>query len=229
MFRRHLTRYFTSAHALALIALFVALGGAGYAAGLLPAGSVGTKQLRQSAVTNGKLARNAVTSSRVADGSLLASDFAAGQLKPGSQGPHGPAGPQGPTGRQGLNGPPGNPGPKGDPGPPGPPGARGVPGGPGPAGLSGYEQVTVDAHSNVAVDIFTEAIATCPTGKVVVGGGGEIRGPNPVDPPSAAGPGVVLDASRAESDRQWLAEAHDLPPLFPNFTLRVTAICATAT
>jgi hypothetical protein len=66
---------------IALVALFVALGSVGYAAGVLPAGSVGTKQLRPAAVTSGKLARNAVTSSDVANGSLLASDFAAGQLR----------------------------------------------------------------------------------------------------------------------------------------------------
>src|SRR3954468_24298582 len=69
----------------ALIALFVAMGGAGYAAFKLPKNSVGAKQIK----------RNAVNSSKVADGSLLAGDFRAGQL---------PAGPQGLQGLQGIQG-----------------------------------------------------------------------------------------------------------------------------
>lgn len=57
-------------HHLALIALFIALGGVSYAAAVLPKNSVGTKQLK----------RNAVVSGKVADGSLLRKDFRKGQL-----------------------------------------------------------------------------------------------------------------------------------------------------
>jgi hypothetical protein len=45
---------------IAYLALFVALGGTSYAAIKLPVGSVGTKQLRNGAVTNGKLAKGSV-------------------------------------------------------------------------------------------------------------------------------------------------------------------------
>src|SRR5439155_19267831 len=95
-------------------ALLVALGGTGYAATVLPAGSVGTAQLRS----------NAVVSSKVRNGSLRAADFGAGQLP---RGPAGPAGPQGQQGSTGAAGPQGSAGPAGPAGAPGPPGPRGAP------------------------------------------------------------------------------------------------------
>ena len=81
-------------HAIALVALFFALGGTSYAVARLPRNSVGTAQLR----------KNAVISSKVKDRSLLGRDFKAGQL---------PAGPVGPTGPQGAPGAPGPTGPQG--------------------------------------------------------------------------------------------------------------------
>jgi hypothetical protein len=83
------------ANAVAYLALFLALGGtSAYAAGALPKASVGTKQLKN----------NAVTSPKVRDGSLRASDFAAGQLPQGERGPQGTVGPKGATGPQGSAG-----------------------------------------------------------------------------------------------------------------------------
>jgi hypothetical protein len=52
-------------NAIAYAALFIALGGTGYAALSLPAGSVGTRQLRTKAVTGDKLANRAVTPSKL--------------------------------------------------------------------------------------------------------------------------------------------------------------------
>jgi hypothetical protein len=86
----------TPAMVVACAALFVSLGGVGYAAVALPANSVGTKQLK----------RNAVDSAKVKKHSLLKSDFKRGQL------------PRGPQGVQGIPGVPGAPGAKGDPGTP---------------------------------------------------------------------------------------------------------------
>jgi hypothetical protein len=55
---------------IALIALFVSLGGTAYAATNLPANSVGSKQLKSGAVTTRSLRTHAVTGSKVADKSL---------------------------------------------------------------------------------------------------------------------------------------------------------------
>jgi hypothetical protein len=95
-----LTRYIRRHH-IALLALFVALGGTSYAAASLPKASVGTDQLKARsvqtlkiaprAVTAKRLASNAVNSRKVANGSLLAEDLAAGVL-PKSATPTGPAG-----------------------------------------------------------------------------------------------------------------------------------------
>ena len=72
----------------AMLALFVALGGSAYAAGVLPPNSVGTSQLKGGSVTSGK----------VKDGTLKAVDFARNQLKAGPKGSAGPTGPAGPAG-----------------------------------------------------------------------------------------------------------------------------------
>ena len=94
----------------ATLALFLALGGAGYAAVQLPRGSVDSRAIRDGAVERADLARNAVDSARVRDGSLTAADLAAGSL---------------PRGEQGEPGAPGDPGRQGERGPQGEPGAQG--------------------------------------------------------------------------------------------------------
>ena len=57
-------------NAIALTALFVALGGTSYAALSLPVGSVGSKQLRNGAVTSRKLAKHAVTAASLDPNSI---------------------------------------------------------------------------------------------------------------------------------------------------------------
>ena len=74
------TRRPSPAMAVALLALFVALGGTGYAALKLPRGSVGSKELKRNAVTSPKLKRNAVTSSKVKNHSLTGDDIAIAKL-----------------------------------------------------------------------------------------------------------------------------------------------------
>jgi hypothetical protein len=81
------------ANVISSIALFVALGGTGYAVAKLPRNSVGTTQLKANAVTSGKIRKGAVQ----------ASDLAPAVR--GGSGNRGPRGPAGPTGSQGPAGP----------------------------------------------------------------------------------------------------------------------------
>ena len=77
-----------------MMALFVALGGASYAAVKIPKNSVGAAQSK----------KNAVTSAKVKDRSLLATDFKAGQLPRGATGATGAAGASGVTAANGTSG-----------------------------------------------------------------------------------------------------------------------------
>jgi len=94
---KQIRRRLTYANVMSSIAVFLVLGGAAFAAVQLPKNSVGTKQLKKSAVTSAK----------VKDGALKAVDFGAGQL------PAGPKGDQGPTGKDGKEGKAGKEGPEG--------------------------------------------------------------------------------------------------------------------
>jgi hypothetical protein len=96
----------TPAMIVALIALFVALGGGAYAALKLPKNSVGAAQLKKSAVTPAKLSPTAKTALS-------------------TPGPKGSAGARGPEGPRGAEGPRGDSGPKGESGPKGDTGATG--------------------------------------------------------------------------------------------------------
>lgn len=96
----------TFANVVALLALFVALGGGAYAL-TIPRNGVGAKQLKRNAVTRPKIKNGAVTSSKVKDRSLLADDFRPGQLPAGPRGASGPQGPKGDRGDMGATGPAG--------------------------------------------------------------------------------------------------------------------------
>jgi hypothetical protein len=92
---KRLRNSLTFANVIAVIALFVALGGGAYAATRLPASSVGTKQLKKEAVTPGKL-------SATAKAAITGATGAKGATGPqGDSGPAGQVGPQGPTGPAG--------------------------------------------------------------------------------------------------------------------------------
>jgi hypothetical protein len=181
------------------LALFVAVGGTSYAATSLPDGSVGTRQLKD----------GAVTAAKVRNHSLLARDFASGQLLVGPRGAAGAHGLPGATGAQGSPGATGAQGPKGDKGDTGVPGAAGKtvlngPGAPDPTvGSDGDFYINTSANTiygpkstgswggptslvgpsgttNRSIHVGTAMIAagangtatvTCPSGSTATGGG----------------------------------------------------------
>ncbi|HEX8104573.1 MAG TPA: hypothetical protein VF533_18295 [Solirubrobacteraceae bacterium] len=94
----------TYSNVMATVAVFVALGGTGYAATQLPRDSVGSKQIRSKAVGRSELKPKAVSASRIRSGAVTARTLSRGtraSLR----------GDAGPTGPQGIQGPPGPVGP----------------------------------------------------------------------------------------------------------------------
>jgi len=180
----------TYANVVASLALFAALGGSSYAAI-----AVTGAQVRDGSLTGRDVRNSSLTGKDVRNQSLLAQDFKAGQL---------PAGPQGP---------------KGDPGAPGAKGEKGEKGDTGPAGgLKGYEIVE---SISPASSVDTKAGgATCPPGKVAVGGGafllGEFSGH------------AALDRSGPLGDHAWEAQAQELVPTGGSWALGVRVICVNA-
>lgn len=133
-------------HHLALLALFLVLGGTSYAAtsSLLPKNSVGTRQ--------------------VINHSLLKVDFKAGQLPRGPAGPQGPAGSEGPQGAQG---------PQGIQGPPGPFPSGDLPVGKtvrGDFALGRFDTGVADAGFTLTAISFGFRFATAPTPRVILAG-----------------------------------------------------------
>src|SRR4051812_26015992 len=193
----------TYANVVSTLALFIALGGTGYAAYSLPRDSVGARELRSGSVGHAELRKDAVSSGSVRDGSLSIRDFSATARGALTGGP-GPAGPAGATGS------------KGDPGARGPQGATG-PAGPSPATDwaaidSGGARVagTATAASNPGFGQFVVSFAHSVAGCATVATLARIpSGPNQ-DPPagritvSATGDGTVLvrtyDASGVLND-----------------------------
>jgi hypothetical protein len=138
----------------AYLALFFGLVGTSYGAAtaLLPANSVGTRQ--------------------VINHSLLKKDFKRGQLPRGARGPAGPAGAtgaQGPTGPQGAQGPQG---PKGD---------KGDKGDKGNAGSPGATNVVVRRAMEFLVGSAGAPIVNCQAGERATGGAVAILAPGPSD------------------------------------------------
>lgn len=145
-------------HSVALLALFLALGGTSYAARTL-------------------VGKNSVGSAQVINGSLQTKDLSkkAKRALKGARGPRGAAGLRGTAGPAGPAGPAGATGPAGAPGPVGPPGAAGAQGPPGPVSLT---YVSSEPMLLPAGELVTQ-VAVRPEGMVVTGGGSLTP---PIDP-----------------------------------------------
>jgi hypothetical protein len=91
---RRLRSHLSYANVTASLALFIALGGTGYAAVTLPRNSVGSAQLRSNAVGAKEIRRGAVRSGEIRNRSIRVSDLATNTRKSlrGTPGPTGPAG-----------------------------------------------------------------------------------------------------------------------------------------
>jgi hypothetical protein len=106
-------------------------------------------------------------------------------------------------------------GPKGDKGEKGEKGERG------PAGLTGRELVFGDSPGGSATT--QTASATCPAGKVAVGGGAIVR---PVVI-STTPPALALTSSAPSSgQRGWSASAQEMSAFTGNWRLQAYAVCA---
>jgi Collagen triple helix repeat (20 copies) len=131
---------------IACIALAIALSGTSYAAFVLPANSVGTKQLKNRSIQRIDIGKKTIASLR------------------------GQRGPQGPAGRQGIQGVPGVQGSQGLPGMNGDKGATGAQGAPGAAGAT---KVVVRRSSvtNLPANASTFISVSCQAGERATGGG----------------------------------------------------------
>ncbi|MBK5111658.1 MAG: collagen-like protein [Thermoleophilia bacterium] len=177
------------ANVMSVIAVFIALGGASYAAVNLPKNSVGTKQLKGKSVGKKQLKGNSVNSNKVKNFSLQANDFKKGQIPSGPTGPVGLPGEDGQMGATGATGFTGVTGPQGDKGNPG---ATNVSAryGPGSA-LVGASQQTSDT-------------ASCNPGEVATGGGYFLTG-------NATHSRVYnnLAEGAAEAPTQWMVSVYN--------------------
>ncbi|HYF27711.1 MAG TPA: hypothetical protein VD931_18360 [Baekduia sp.] len=192
---------------LALLALFVALGGTSYAITLAD-NSVRSKHIKNGEVRGADLKSGAVTSSKVKNGSLLAADFKAGQLPTGPQGPQGPQGATGATGAAGPIGPTG------------------------PAGSTNVVMRQGAAFS-VNKNSFATGTASCLTGERATGGGlynesnvfyphmvASYPTPNPTSPPPTG------DGKTPTGWRVWVG-LHDIAAAPATVAdLHVYVICA---
>ncbi len=154
---------------LSTIALAVAIssaGGVADAAGVL---HIGTRDIRNGAVTGDKIANGAVGTTKFSEGALKLLTHSSGTVKliPGPQGATGA------TGATGDKGDKGDTGATGATGATGPAGATGATGATGPTGTFNAGDVSYPTSntSSIASGAYGYASETCPAGDTIIGGG----------------------------------------------------------
>jgi hypothetical protein len=140
----------TFANVVAVICLFVVLGGSSVAQPAVQAAAtlITGGHIKDSTVTGRDVRNSSLTGGDVRNGTLMASDFNPGQLLAGPKGQAGPAGPKGDPGPAGAQGPAGLAGPKGDAGLSGPAGPTG------PSGVVFSAQAVAPGNSPTATTQF---------------------------------------------------------------------------
>jgi hypothetical protein len=88
----------------------------------------------------------------------------------------------------------------------------------GPAGVSGYEQISTSQEVQLTPGQFVTQTTQCSPGKKVLGGGAVLFNPTGISTIQTSGP---LD------DHSWHVGIGNTQMRTNNFTLRVTAVCAT--
>ena len=180
----------------ASLALGIALTGTSYATVLnVPDGSVTTAKIKNGAVTTPKLKNDAVTVDK-----LAANAVTAGQVKNGSLLKEDFKSGQLPAG------------------PPGPPGPRGVPGPKGSPGISGLQRV--DAATSSSSSNSKAVVATCPSGKRVVGGGAQVTG-------SGANKVSINQSFPDSTGDRWNGNAVEVVATGASWQLQAYALCVT--
>lgn len=148
------------------------------------------------------------------DGKIVCLDGGVCAGSPGPQGPAGPAGPQGVAGPPGPEGPQGVQGPQG---PAGPTGATGPQGPQGPAGATGLERVQ-GTTTTLAGGASGSAVATCPSGKKVTGGGGHT--------PTGVSTTYLTDSYPSSDLSKWTVYAKNT--VSSSSSITAWAVCATS-
>ena len=180
---------------LASLALLIALTGTSYATVLnVPDGSVTTAKIKNGAVTTPKLKNDAVNIDKLAANAVTAAQVKNGSLlkedfKSG-QLPAGPPGPQGP---------------------------RGVPGPKGAPGVSGLQRV--DAATSSSSANSKAVVATCPSGKRVVGGGAQVTG-------SGSNKVSITQSFPDSNGDRWNGNAVEVVATGASWQLYAYALCA---
>jgi hypothetical protein len=188
----------------ATLALVIALGGGGAYA----ADRIGGHDVRNNSLTSADIRDNTVSSRDVRNRSLRAKDFRRGLLTGGTgrAGPAGPVGPAGPMGPVGRTGPAGPAGPADD-----------------NVHLGAFQVVNATSPSNSAVS--KSAVAACPEGKFVLGGGGGVLPTGGFDTLALGHSMPMLEGSGGLPD-VYRVYGHETAPTAQNWAVRATALCA---